>query len=246
MNSSILKKALRLTLPVFFGYIAIGLAFGIMMTSAGYPWYLSLFMSIFDLTGTGQFFAVALLSGGSGLGEILLVEFLLSIRHIFYALSLLTKYKGTGKVKPYLIHTITDETFALIQSLEDVSDSEKIPLYTAISALDQFYWCLGTLAGALGCEILVKLNLSSYLEGVDFALTALLIVILIDQIKNSKQYIPCIAGCIVAVVAVCLYKAGIMQSSNIIWTSITTALGVIFLLKGPSFFKSNKDNKEVL
>ena len=241
MNSTIFKKALRLTVPVFCGYMAIGIAFGIMMTTAGYPWYLSVAMSIIDLTGTGEFFAVALFSSGAALSEILLVEFLLSIRHIFYGLSLLTKYKGAGRIKPYLIHTITDETFALIQSLPPIEDKEKFPLYTCISALDHSYWVLGTAIGALGCSVMVKLNLQSYLEGVDFALTALLIVILVNQIKTSREVLPAVAGGITAIAAVILYKAGIMKSSNIIWTTITFALGVMFLLKGKSFFKKEKD-----
>jgi len=240
-KTSLIKKALTLTTPVFFGYIAIGIAFGIMMTAANYSWYLALFMSLFVFTGTGQYFAVALFSAGTPLLEIMLVEFLLSIRQIFYSLAFINKYRGTGKIKPYLIFAITDETFALIQGLGQVEEKTKTRLYLYISALDQLYWCLGTIIGALGAGVLVKYNLGQYLEGVDFALTALLIVILIDQIKNSKQFLSPIVGLVLAIVALVLYKTGILASSNIIWTCICTGLAVMLLLKGKSYFIANKE-----
>ncbi len=238
-------RSLKLTFPVFCGYIAIGIAFGIMMTNAGYPWFLSLFMSIFVFTGTGQYFAVALFSAGAGIVEIMTVEFMLSIRQIFYSLSLINKYRGTGKFKPYLVFAITDETFALIQSLDDVCDKDKGRLYFFISLLDQLYWCLGTIVGAIGYGILERFNLSQYMQGIDFALTALLIVIVINQIKSSKEIIPPLVGGIVALVAVILYKCGVLQSSNIIWTSICAGLGLMVAIKGRDYFGFKEHKEEV-
>ena len=94
MNKSLFLHCLKITSPVFFGYITIGIGFGILFVDAGYPWWLTPVSSLFMFTGAGQYFAVALFAGGATLGEIFLVEFLLSIRHIFYGLSLIERYKN--------------------------------------------------------------------------------------------------------------------------------------------------------
>jgi predicted branched-subunit amino acid permease len=75
---------------------------------------------------------------------------------------------------------------------------------------------------------------------VDFALTSLFIVLLIEQLKSSKDALPAILGGIFAVAAVAVFKLNLMASSNIIWTSIVLSLGVLLILRGPKFFEKEK------
>ena len=244
MNNSLFRKVLKLTTPIFFGYMAIGIPFGLMIVNAGYPWWIAPLMCLTLYTGSGQYFAVGLFASGAGLFEIILVQFLLSIRHFFYGLSLIGKYKGTGKIKAYLIHAITDETFALVSSVEVPENVSKEKFYTMISVLDQSYWTLGSTIGAVACNILQKYKLSSYLEGIDFALTALFVVLLIEQIKKTKDFLPPLIGGLASAVTVILFKLGIFDSSNIIWTSICFGLGTMLLVKGPSYFKKNSSQTQ--
>ena len=103
MNNSNFFKIVKLTLPVFFGYIAIGIPFGLMLVKAGYPWWLAPIMSVAIYAGAGQYLAVGLFASGSSLGVVAVSQLLLNIRHIFYGLSLIEKFKNVGKWKPFLI-----------------------------------------------------------------------------------------------------------------------------------------------
>lgn len=234
--------ALKLTTPVFFGYIAIGIPFGLMMVNAGYAWWIAVLMSCLMYTGSGQYFAVGLLASGAGLFENILVQFLLSVRHFFYGLSLIEKYRDLGIYKAYCIHAITDETFALVSSL----DKSKIPaninfqkLCFVISILDQSYWVLGTLIGSIFCTILLEYNLTEYLKGIDFALSALFVVLLIEQLKTSKNYFSASIGAIISLICVVLFKQDLLSSSNIIWISICLGIGFMMMFKGKNFYKEN-------
>ncbi len=240
MKDNTFFVALKLTLPIFFGYIAIGIPFGLMTVNAGYPWWISAVMGIFMYTGAGQYFAIGLFAGGASLAVIVLSQFLLSIRHFFYGLVLIEKYKGTGLYKPYLIFSITDETFALVSNIKIPQGINKSKLYFFISLFDQIYWVLGSVIGALACKILEKYNLSQYLEGVDFALTALFIVLLIEQIKSSKDRLSATTGIVCGAITVVLYKIGFISSSNILWIAILAGLTALFLIRGPAFYKEEK------
>lgn len=242
MNGSLIRKAMKETLPVFFGYMAIGIAFGLMVVNAGYPWWLAPLMGVTMYTGAGQFFAIGLFAVGAALPEILLAEFLLSIRHIFYGLSLIGKYRNLGKYRPYLIYAITDETFALIQSDGVPENTDPGLYYTLISAFDQSYWLLGGIIGAVAYDVLQHYNLSQYLQGIDFALTALFTVLLVEQLKKKENLLPACIGIAVTAVAVFLFQKQLFASSNIIWISICFGLAVMLLIKGPSFFKNYRES----
>lgn len=244
MKNNLIKTVIKTTSPVFFGYMAIGIAFGMVVVNAGYPWFLAPLTGVLMFTGTGQYFGIALFSVGAGLGEILLVEFLLSIRHFFYGLSLIGKYKDAGKFKPYLMYSLSDETFALVQGTDAPEGVNPHKFYALVSLFDQSYWVLGSTIGALAYSVLEKYNLSQYLTGVDFALTALFVVLVIEQLKKKGNLIPCLVGGTCGLVTVLLYKFGVFDSSNIIWVAICVGLGVMLLVKGPSFFKEDKKRSE--
>jgi 4-azaleucine resistance transporter AzlC len=188
-------KAFKTSIPVLTGYLAIGIAFGLLVADTGYPFWLSPLMGVITFTGAGQFMAIGLFAGGVGLFEILLVELALAIRHVAYGFSLYSRFSGTSIFKPYLIYGLTDETFALLTAAQlDGMDTKTRSRYLFyITALDQSYWVAGSLIGAVaGALIPVSM------EGISFSLTALFIVLAIEQIllllkkrNHSNDYIDC-------------------------------------------------------
>ena len=148
-NKSSLLSIVKLTLPVFFGYIAIGIPFGLMLVKNGYPWWVAPIMSLTMYAGAGQYVAIGLFASGASFGSIAIAELLLNIRHIVYGLSLIEKFKKTGKWKPYLIFALTDETYALMTSTPLPENANPGRFYGTIAVLDQYYWILGSLIGAI-------------------------------------------------------------------------------------------------
>ena len=232
MNMYYFRQALKISSPVFFGYIAIGMPFGLMLVHAGYPWWMSLVMGIFMYAGAGQYVAVGLFAAGASLTEVFITELLVNIRHIVYGLSLIKKFKNTGKWKPYLIFALTDETYALLTATDVPEEADAGAFYGTIALLDHIYWVLGGLLGAVAYNILLHYNLAQYLTGIDFALTALFVVILVEQIKKSKDIIPPLVGIATSVIAVVLSKVGILPSTNIMLVAIVFGIAAIIMVRG--------------
>lgn len=121
MNKTI-KQAFISTIPVMTGYLVLGFGFGIILKVNGYDTFLAFVMSTFIYAGSMQYVAVGLLSGGASLITIALTTLMVNARHLFYGISMLDKYKNTGKIKPYLIFSLTDETYSLL-----CNDNTNIP-----------------------------------------------------------------------------------------------------------------------
>ena len=176
--------AIKQTLPVMFGYLPLGTAFGIVAVEVGISWYAAVTMSLLIYAGAGQFLAIALFSAGAGLMEVAVATLMLNSRHVFYGLSLLQRFKGAGWRKPYLIFALTDETYSLLTSQSSPSSQPHV-LAFRISLLNQTWWVLGTLIGvALGSAQLFDS------QGIEFALTALFIVLTLEQAKRLRQALP--------------------------------------------------------
>jgi 4-azaleucine resistance transporter AzlC len=188
-STDLLMSALKTTFPVFLGYIPLGMAFGFLLDGAGYHWIYAFLMGLFVYAGSGQFLAVALLAAGAGLTEFVVATLLLNLRHSFYGLSLLEKFSGVGKVKPYLIFALTDETYALLTTTEVPAGGSRARFYFYIAALDHLYWITGSVLGAV-LGSLLDLNL----EGMAFVLTALFVVLTIEQYFNSSVRFPFVAA----------------------------------------------------
>lgn len=241
LDSSNFRKAVKLTSPVFFGYIAIGIPFGLMVVNAGFPWWLAVAMSLFIYSGTGQYIGIALFSSGmvnassfwASLAAFVGIEFFIGLRHVFYSLSLLETFRDTGKWKFPLIYTVTDETFALISSCNVPRDADKGAYLAVISLFDYSYWTFGTLIGAIVGNFIPD----GYLNGVDFALTALFIVLMINQIRSSKDFVPSIVGVLTACAATALSYIkidgkAILPSQHIILTGLCLGIAVMIALRG--------------
>ncbi|MBO7121883.1 MAG: AzlC family ABC transporter permease [Treponema sp.] len=226
MDKSTFAKIIRITSPIFFGYVSIGIPFGLMVARAGYPWWLAPLMSVTMYTGTGQYIAIGMFAAGAGLAQIMLIQVLVGIRHIFYGLSLLTKFTGVGKWKAFLVYALTDETYAVLCSVEAPADTKPGRFYATIAALDEFYWTLGATIGAVAGSLI---NFS--FEGVDFALTALFCVILTEQILASKDFVPPLIGILTSVAAAVLERTGILPQGNMLLAALSFGIAALVLSK---------------
>lgn len=215
-----LKYALGKTIPIMFSYLFLSMAFGIMMNQAGFPFYWAYLVSLTVYTGAFQFVIVSFLSAGAGIATIAFTALAMNCRHMFYGVTFLKEFKSMGKRYPYMIFSLTDETYALYCSLEYPKDLDRHQVMFDIAWLSRAYWLIGTLVGALLGQII-----PFDFEGVDFCMTALFVTILIDQWKKSKNHAPAIIGGISAVVFLLLAGASRFMLSSLL---VTTALLLIF------------------
>lgn len=227
MPKNCFYQAFKKTIPVFFGYIPIGIAFGLMVIEANYQWWLAPLMSIIMFTGAGQYLAIGLFASGTPLSAILITEFLVGIRHIFYGLSLIDKFRDCGKWKALLIFLLSDETYSIQVASDVPKDCNAGSFYGTIALLDYSYWILGTIIGAVLGSII-----PFDFAGIDFALTALFTVILIDQIQKSKDFIPSFTGALTTLLAILLWKFGFLpNTNNILLIGLSLGITLIFFIK---------------
>lgn len=227
MKNNLIPQVFKTTLPVFFGYITLGIAFGLVLVEAGFPWWLSLVMSIFIFAGAAQFIAVGLFAAGTSLTAILITEALVNIRHIVYGLSLITKYRGSGKWKPYLIFALTDETYSILTTVDVPENTKPETFYGLVSLMDHSYWVIGSVLGAL-----IGKFIPFDLTGVDFALTALFAVLTIEQYLKTKDIVPILIGTLTTIGTIVLWRTGVIaNSNNILLVSICIGLAFLFLCK---------------
>ena len=190
MKKQAIKAAFPLTLPVMAGYLVLGIGFGILLEDKGYSFLWAGLMSLTIYAGSMQYVAVDLLSGGASLISALLMTLVVNARHLFYGLSMLEPYrKVKGGKKAYLIHGLTDETYSLVCSAQPPECVERTELCFWITLLDQGYWLLGSIAGGLLGQIIPFDT-----TGIDFAMTALFVVIVTEQWLTAKNHLPAIVG----------------------------------------------------
>lgn len=197
----LLRYALVQTVPVLCGYGFLGMAFGILLQQAGYGWPWALLISTVVYAGSMQFAMVGMFTGGVSLFTAAAMTFAINGRHIFYGFSFLQKFKEMGKARPYMIFSLTDETYSLLCSLKPPPGMDEKRLMLAISLLDQCYWVAGSLAGAL-----VGQALPFDATGIDFAMTALFTVIFVEQWLGAKGHLPALVGLVCG--GVCLAALG--------------------------------------
>ena len=196
-----LKAAFPKTIPIIPGYVFMGIAFGILLTNLGYEWYWPVLMAVVIFAGMAQFVSVNMLAPGLSFFNTFLFQFVLNARHIFYGLSMLEKFKIMGKLKPYMIFAMTDETYSILCSTKVPNGVSEKHYYFFIALLDHSYWILGCLLGGV-----VGSMITFDTTGIDFSMTAFFITVVIDQWRDTKDHIPAICGFIVT--AACLIFFG--------------------------------------
>ena len=220
MDRKALAAAFPVTLPVLMGYLAIGIAFGLMLQEIGYNFIWAFFMSLTIYAGSGQYLGVSLLAAAASLGTVALMTLLINFRHLVYGLSMLEKFRGMGWRKFYMIFSLTDETYALLSSAQAPVGVNPKNFYFAIALLDQSYWILGSVIGAVAGAVIPFST-----EGVDFAMTALFVVIAVDQWKTYQKHLPALLGAAVTVVFLLILGRFFGQDQMLL-----ISLGVIVLI----------------
>lgn len=214
------KKAFPLTIPVLTGYLFLGITFGILMSTKGLSVGWSTLMSAFCFCGSMQFVAIPLMAGAFNPLQVFIISIMVNARHLFYGLAILGKYKGLGKIRALLIFWLSDETFSIVSSVEVPKGTDKKYFYFIISVLDYFYWIAGTfLGGVFGSFI------SFNTTGLDFVLTALFVVLFVEQCKAKENIIPAVIGVVCSAVMLMIFGADNFVIPAMIFILISLSVG---------------------
>ena len=219
ISKDTLKMAFMKSLPIMCSYFFLGAAYGIMMEETGFPWYIALLLSMTVYTGAFQFVLITFLSTGASLLTIAITALLMNSRQSFYSLTFLNDFKRMGKRKLYMIHSMTDETYAVNCTLE-LPQKEKEDTMFVVAVLSHCYWMAATVVGAVLGQLI-----PFELEGIDFCMTALFVIIFMDQWKKASSHVPALAGLVCGIV--CLLIFG---QSSFILPALILVSGILFFI----------------
>jgi 4-azaleucine resistance transporter AzlC len=216
------QAAFPYTIPICAGFMFLGIAYGIFMRSKGFAFWYPMLMSATIFAGSMEFVAVSLLLSPFQPFYALALALMVNARHLFYGISMLEKYRGVGKKKWYLIFGMCDESFSINCTTDPPQGVDRGWFMFFVTLLNQFYWFAGATVGAV---------LGGFLhfdtQGLDFVMTALFVVIFLDQWFSTKEHLPAVIG--VAATAVCLFLFG---PDNFILPSMATILAILTLTRG--------------
>ncbi len=214
------KYALVQSVPVLVGFLFIGMAFGLLMNDAGFGIGWAIAMSVFVLGGSLQFALIPLMTSGASLATVAILSLSIASRQMVYGLSFLEKFKKMGNKYLFMIFSLCDETYSILcaDAPEEI-DRKKYDFYVA--ALDMSYWVLGT---AIGCLFGSLLTINT--AGIDFAMTALFVVIVVEQWLGSTKHTPALVGAICGVASLLIFGR-----SSFILPALIASVVVMRLLK---------------
>lgn len=192
-NAKKIQRAFRCafpnTLPIFAGFWFLGLTYGMYMHVSGFSFWYPALMSLTIFAGSAEFVAVNMLLGAFNPLQALAMTLMINARHLFYGLSMLDRYKGTGWKKFYLIFGMCDESFSINYTAKIPEDVDRGWFMFFVTLLNHFYWFSGaTLGGIFGS--LIHFNT----EGLDFVMTAMFVVIFMEQWLKEKQHTSALVG----------------------------------------------------
>jgi 4-azaleucine resistance transporter AzlC len=221
VSKNLAAKAFEASIPVMLGYVPLGIAFGILFTDLGYHWFFAFLMALVVFAGSAQFLSIGLLASGAGLVEIGLTTLILNSRHMFFGLSLLDRFRVGALRKFYLIFSLTDETFAVTSTTPAPEGSRPVDFHFLVAAFNQAAWVSGcTIGGVLGQAV------SFDTTGMDFALTALFTVLVIEQYLAVREVFPFLLAASVGVFVIV-----VLGQENMLMVSITLSL-LLLLIRG--------------
>ena len=202
MRRKALKAAFPCTIPIMTGFIFLGAAYGIYMNASGFSFVYPLFMSMLIYGGSLEFVAVEMLLSPFAPLQVFIMAVLIQARHLFYGLSMLDKFKGTGWKKFYLIYGMCDETFSVNYTADIPEDVDKGWFMFFVTLLNQFYWVASaTTGGIIGS--LLKINT----DGISFVMTAMFVVIFMDQWLKEDQHLSSLIGLGVSLICLLIFGA---------------------------------------
>lgn len=192
--------ALKKTIPIMTGFIFLGIAYGLYMHQQGFNVIYPTVMAMTIFGGSVEFIIANLLREPFNPWPVFWLTLIVNSRHLFYGISMLEKYRNAGRQKKVLIFGLCDETFSINYAIKLPSNVNAITFYFDVTLLNYFYWVLGAfLGGLLGQLVVVKL------EGLPFVLTALFLVLFVDQLQREQSHFSSISGIITALTALLIF-----------------------------------------
>ena len=224
LKKSVVTAALQSSVPVMAGYIVLGMGFGIIMKTKGYGFIWTFAMSAFIYAGSMQYVAVDLITGGASLIPAALTTLMVNARHLFYGISMVDKYRDAGKMKPYMIFALTDETYSLVCGDVPVDEKDRHSYCLMLSVFNQCYWVGGSVLGALLGSVIPFST-----EGIDFALTALFVTVFVEQWLSTKDHASAIIGVVCSAICLAIFGSGSFLIPAMI--AITVSLTILKKLR---------------
>lgn len=221
--SRALKCAFPHTIPIFAGFCFLGMTYGIYMKVSGFAFWYPMLMSLVIYDGSLEFVAVSMLLAPYAPMQAFLMTLMIQARHLFYGIALLDKFRGMGWKKPYLIFGMCDETFSINCTAEIPEDVDRGWFYFFVTLLNQIYWVLGATAGGL-VGGLIRFNT----EGLDFVMTAMFVVIFLEQWRKEKRHDSAAVGMAASVVCLAIFGA-----DNFLIPTMVCILAVLTALRRP-------------
>lgn len=228
-----LKFAFKQTFPIFFTYIFIGVAFGMMMDSSGYGALESIACGVFIYAGSMQIVMVPLIKAGASLMTLAVTAFFVNARHIFYGLGFIDEFQSMGAAYPYMVFSLTDETYSILCSVNYPKELNEKKASFYIALINHIYWILGCGAGSLAGKLL-----SGGAAGMEFSATAFFIVVVMDQFKKYKTKLPAAVGAACAFIF--LFALG---ADNFLIPALCGAVVLLLLLRRPIQSKEGVSNE---
>lgn len=213
------KTAFPYTIPVLTGYLFIGIAFGVMFAEKGYSFLWAILMSTLVYAGSGQYLAVNFFVPGFSFIQAIFLTLMVNVRHVFYGISLLEKFNRFGKKRWYLVFGLTDETYSLLCTTNIPEDVDDEKFLLAITLLNQSYWIIGSAIGGIAGTVIPFDS-----TGIDFAMTALFVVIFLEQWFQKKNRIPAVIGMVVSFICLQIFGA-----DHFVLPSMLIIIGVLFM-----------------
>lgn len=219
-ENKVFKAAIIKAIPIMCSYFFVSMAYGMMMQEAGFAWYYSLFTSLTVYTGAFQFVLITFLSSGASYLTIAVTALLMNSRQMFYSITFVEDFKKMGRKMPYMIHTMTDETYAVNCSIRS-EGKERYDEMFFVALIARVSWMVGAVTGGVVGQLIPFV-----LKGIDFCMTALFIIIFIDQWEKTQKHFPAVCGIIVAVICLLIFgESAFMLPALIIVSAILIFTG---------------------
>ncbi|MCM1568584.1 MAG: AzlC family ABC transporter permease [Roseburia sp.] len=181
--------AFKQSLPVMLGYLFLGMAYGLLLQHAGFGPVWAFITSLLIYAGSMQFVLVSFLTEGVSLVYAAVMTFFVNGRHIFYGLTFIEKFRQMGRAYPYMVFSLTDETYSVLCDLKAPEGMNEKKTLFWVSLFDHGYWVLGSVLGGVAGEIITFDT-----TGIDFSMTALFVVIVVNQWLEHKEHRPALVG----------------------------------------------------
>ena len=217
-----LKFSFKRSIPFAIGFLPVGIAYGILMANAGYNFVWSGLTSLIVFAGSLQMLMISFFQSDMSLFTIIITSLLLNSRHIFYGLSFIEKFNSYGKWKWFLIYALPDESYSLLCSYKPTDGVEEKWVHIFSDIFILVYWvAFSMLGGILGSFIPFDIT------GIDFALTALFIVILMEQMKGAVTLLPAVIA-----IAVSVLMIAVLGADNFLLPALVLIVVILIFLRG--------------